>query len=368
VRLLDTRTAAAPLRGPHPINSVIDVQVTGTAAVPTPIGGAHITAVAVSIVSVGAVRPGVVQAFPFLHATAGAYASFRVRAKGSTTASFAIVPLGAAGKISVLSTTGGFFVIDVLGWFDDHTATATTDGRFVPLATPERWIDTRTATPLRAGTSTRVPVPTVTAVPSTGVEALVLHVTADHAAGIGHLTVVPDASVGTATSTVNFGAGQAAGNDTIIGIGPHGTVDVVASTTVRGIVDVVGYITSAASTPQGALYVPVAQSRRYNAATAPSTPFAAGDTRLVGLTGGTVPAGSVAVSTVITMASTGSAGHLSDWSGATEPPTSVLNYRAGTTVAYGAVVGLAVGQVHLKSSAAGNVVIDVNGYFETPPV
>jgi hypothetical protein len=360
VRLLDTRTAAAPRRGPFGANAVIDVPVVGTAAVPTPVDGAHITAVALDIVSVGSASSGIVQAYPYLRAATGAYATFRVPSKGATTSSFAIVPVGADGKVSLFAPAGGQFVIDVLGWFDDHTPTATAAGRFVPLATPERWLDAR----LPGGTAQRVPVKAASAVPATGVGALVLHVTVDRPGAAGYLQVVPDSAGRTDTSTLDFGAAQTVGNDTIVGVGPHGTVDITASTPARSIVDVVGYITSATSAPQGALFTPFAQVRRYHSAT---SPFTAGEARQLTLTGGGVPADSTGLSVVLTVGAGTQAGYLSDWFGGAEPASSVLNYRAGTTVAGGALVGLAGGQLHVKSSAAGTVAIDVNGSFQIPP-
>ncbi|MEI8238327.1 MAG: S8 family serine peptidase [Actinomycetota bacterium] len=366
MRLLDTRIGT--IRGPHPMNAVLDIPVVGTTAVPMPTAGAHITAVAISLVSVGATVAGPIQAFPYLRGATGAFATLRVPTAGATTASFAIVPIGAAGRISLLVQTGGYVVVDVLGWFDDHNATLTNDGRYVPLATPERWLDTGLATKLVPGAVTRVEVPALSNVPSTGVEALVLHVTADHATAPGYLRVVPDSSVATGTSTVNFAIDQANGNDTIIAVGPHGTVDITASATVRGIVDVVGYITSDATTPQGALFVPVAQFRRYHSATPPNTSFLTGETRTITLTGAAVPLEATAVSAVFTMVTPSTPGYLRDWFGAIEPSTSMLNHVAGATVAGGTLAGLDAGQLHVKSTAAGNVFIDINGFFETPPI
>jgi len=370
VRLIDTRTAAAPLRGPHAFNAVLDIPVVGTAAVPTPTGGAHITAVAVELVSVNATSTGWIQAYPTMHAATASYVTLRAPARGATNATFAIVPIGANGKISLFMRTGGFVVIDVLGWFDDHTPTLTTDGRFVPLVRPERWLDTTRATPLRAGVTRRVPVLATTKVPASGVEALVLHVTADHSTSGGYLRVVPDSSTATGTSTVNFTTAQTVGADTIISVGPHRTVDIAASTAVRGIVDVVGYITSPAQPaqpPQGALYRPFTQVRRYSSGVAPNTPFRAGEARLLALAGGPVPADSVALSVQFTATATTTAGWLRDWFGAIEPPTSVVDYVAGTTVDAGALVGLDAGRLHVKSSAAVNVIIDVTGSFQIPP-
>jgi hypothetical protein len=374
IRLLDTRSAShagpAALVGPYAANAIVDLPVTGTAAIPSTSASAAV----LNITSIGAPAAGMVQAFPYLRGTAGAYGSMSVRAPGVATSNMVIVPLGAAGKIGLWLQPGGQVVVDVLGWFDPHTPTATTDGRFVPLPRHERWLDTTAASRLptsfggtprqvKAGETVRVPRPAATAVPSTGVEALVVHVTAIGGATGGWLRALPSNATTPKHVTLMYGARQRVGNDAIVPLGGGG-ISVHASAAAHVRLDVVGYITAASSPPTGALYEPITQVRRYNSRASGGS-FAAGETRTVAIVGATVPADAVAVAAVLTVQPAGTAGALRLWP-AVEAMTSSLDYPAATTVATGVVTALDAGALHLKMSQPGHLLIAVNGYFRLP--
>ena len=56
-----------------------------------------------------------------------------------------IVPLDATGNFNVFSQSGGHLIVDLVGFITGPTAAVSTDGLFVPLDTPTRFLDTRNA-------------------------------------------------------------------------------------------------------------------------------------------------------------------------------------------------------------------------------
>lgn len=71
--------------------------------------------------------------------------------------------------------------------------------------------------------------------------AVALNVAVTATGGAGFATVWPDAAALPATSTINFAAGQARANNTVVRLGPSGGLRVVATTATHVIIDVTGY-------------------------------------------------------------------------------------------------------------------------------
>jgi peptidoglycan hydrolase-like protein with peptidoglycan-binding domain len=115
----------------------------------------------------------------------------------------AIIPVDAAGGVTIFSEGGGDLLIDLVGTFTSATAPASADGLFVPLTTPTRIVDTRVAALNPLGGTTRpqpgwrfeVPVATNPAVGRPDVAAVVLNATAAATISVGFI------SVGTAGAT-----------------------------------------------------------------------------------------------------------------------------------------------------------------------
>ena len=133
------------------------------------------------------------------------------------------------------------------------------------------------------------------------------------------------------------------------------------------IVDVVGYITDdTAAIASTGLFRPITPGRALDTRFPTANPFAAGESRTLGLTGlpePAVPPGAAGVSANLTVVAPSASGYLKAYPNA-EPGTSSLNFATGKTVANGALVGLSgTGTITLKMSAGGNVIVDVNGYF-----
>lgn len=375
-RLLDTRpeTAVGPgnLRGAQPTRGIVDLTVVGGNGVPT----AGVTAVAVNVTSVNSLTTHYVQALPTLQATIGATSTLNVSVLGAPRPNFAIVPVGVGGQISLYMPTGGDVVVDLLGWFGPASSGPVSAGRFVSIQ-PERWMDSRQvgilpagfATPrkLGAGESVAAARPGGTAVPASGVSALVVNVTSDDADGPGFLRAYPTGTQGVGTSTVNYLPHVPSANTAIIPVGPDGTISVFSYASTHAIVDVVGYITGdAAPASTSGLFVSARPYRVYDSRAVGA--LGTGETRTVGLVGAAVPADASAVSTNLT-ADQGVAVGFVTVSPAGSPPTgtSNLNYAAGVPVANAALLRVgAGGAVNVFVNQRAHVIIDVNGYFTGP--
>lgn len=376
VRVLDTRPGSAA----GPPNLIGDV--TAGEILDLPLGGvvpAGTTAVAVNITAVDIDRPAFVQALPTLAARLGGFSNLNLDAPGQTRSNFAIVPVGAGGSISLYATGAGHLVVDLLGTFVPAGESATA-GRFVPLALPERVLDTRPGgVPLRSGTAAVVPWPAT--IDRTTTAALVLTVTGTGASNIGWLQAYPaDApAVAGSTSTVNLAAGASVANTAIVPVGPAG-VNVLAFVAGDGttdvVVDVIGAITSdqAPAAPAGR-YVPVAPGRAFDSRGGTGD-LAAGVTVTVdanAVPGVAVPAGATGVVWNLAPLSPQRPGfgrvHAA---GTPTPASSSFNWSAPNEIRATAVVSaVANGRatVSLDDGAAapgaplGGVLADVLGYF-----
>ncbi|MEO6159207.1 MAG: S8 family serine peptidase, partial [Ilumatobacteraceae bacterium] len=404
-RLLDTRVSSPVgppnLIGPQPERGILDLPVTGSNSVPA----AGVSAVALNITSVDSLTTNFVQALPTMQGVVGATSTLNVAVTGAPRPNFAIVPVGQDGRITLYMPAGGNVVVDLLGYFSPPSsvppsavppsagpgsaspvsaspvsASPVSAGRFVSLR-PERWIDSRdpavlppelTAPRLVAGgetiTVSRLPT---TAVPATGVAALVVNVTSDGATLAGYLRAQPTGSSGLSNSTVNYVAGVPAANTSIVGLGDGSTISVYALRPTNVIVDVVGYITSNDAPQSSAgLFIALTPGRNFDSRS--GAPFADGSTHVIGLTqlgspATLVPADACAVSANLTAVQGASVGFVTVWADGSRPATSSLNFTANDPVANGTLMQLAAdGSVSVFVNRQAHVIIDVNGYFTGP--
>lgn len=371
-RIVDTRPSSpvGVTNGPQPEFGIIDVGIT---AVGVP-GDA--TAVALNLTATDSLNGGYVQAVPYLRSAYGTSSTLNVPGPGATKANFAIVPIGAEGKISVYLVPGGNLIVDVLGYFSPSAASATT-GRFVAVD-PVRALDTRSSNLVPAGWTAHKPANETVTVPSSpavpvGATALVLNVTSTGADGPGYLRAQATGTSPT-SSTVNYTQGTDASNTVIVPVGGDGTVSIYTSTGSHIVVDVTGYITgtTAPATATG-LFVPIVTGRAFDSRTT-NAPFAMATTHSIQLTGLTAPlpvvpaiaGGTVsALSINLTAADEVGSGYLSAYpTGGNAPATSSLNYSADQPVANGVMVKVsATGALNVYANTQTSVIIDVNGYF-----
>ncbi len=367
-RILDTRAASATPGariGPHPQFTILDL--------PTGVAGA--TAVAVSIVSVDSVAPGYVQALPTMMGRLADSSNLNVASSAQVQPNFAIVPVGAAGSITLYLNAGGNVVVDLLGSFSPAASPAVSAGRFVAVD-PVRVLDTRPESPgpvpagyqphtPTAGETVEVPGIRVPGIP-VGAIAAVVNVVADRAQGNGFLRTQPTGATGLTTSNGNFVAGIASGTLSIVPVGANGSVSIYTSQATHLVVDLMGYFTGDSS-PAGSdgLFVPVTPTRAYDSRNAPAGIHIGNTTRTVQLAGTAVPADAGAVSMNLTSDAADGAGFLTAYSADQAlPATSSLNYPATTPRANAAIVTLGSGgRLNTLVNRTTHVIIDVNGYF-----
>jgi hypothetical protein len=374
VRLLDTRPTSfigpANLVGPYAQYSIIDLPVSASGVIPP-----TATSVAVNVTSTDAVSQFYVQALPTLGGAIGGFSTINVAAPGQIRPNFAVVPLS-HGSISIYFPTGGNIIVDVMGYFTPSTTSAA--GRFVPI-NPRRALDTRPTEsgPIPTGwvahrpangESVKVELPAGFDVPTTGVSALVVNVTATESGGPGYLQALPTGSQPGQTSTVNYITGETAATHAIVPLGSDGTISVFTSNTSHIVVDVMGYITGDTAPPSSAgLFVPIGPSRYYDSRLPPNSMHAGGSTVTVRLTGVPfeVPPGAGAISMNLTSDQAAGPGFVTAYPGdGAFPLASNLNFIAATPVANAALVKLsASGTLNTFVNIATHVIIDVNGYF-----
>jgi hypothetical protein len=113
-RIVDTRNAAGPYGGPGlQAGAVRNFVLAGQCGVPM-----TATSVAANLVVSQPTAPGHLTIYPT--GSAAPLASALNFSAGQTRANNAVLPLGAAGAVSVQSTISGTvqFILDVTGWFE----------------------------------------------------------------------------------------------------------------------------------------------------------------------------------------------------------------------------------------------------------
>jgi hypothetical protein len=249
VRLVDTRPTGALAGG-----QTLAVPVAGDAPRPAP-GAA--TAVVLNVTVVGPAGPGYWTVWPRgqrrpdasnlnvdeLQALSG---------PSLTVTNLVTVPLTSTGAVDVFTSAGGHVIVDLLGYY--RPAATSTSGRFQPLATPARVLDTRGGRIFDAGERRDVTVPG-----AAGASAVALNVTAITAVP-GYWQLFAAGSPVPPTSNLNspVGLGAVVANQVIVPVDARGVVTVHSQAGGHLIVDLVGTYTGAgAPTGTEGLFVPV---------------------------------------------------------------------------------------------------------------
>jgi hypothetical protein len=228
--------------------------------------------------------------------------------------------------------------------------------------TPQRLLSLTT---LKTAVARTVQVTGLAGIPS-GAVAITGNLTVVNPSLAGYLAVTSVATNAPTTSTLNFPAHDNRANAVTIPLGPGGKLGITyigkAGSSTQVVFDVTGYFLPGAS---GASYFGIAPSRLLNATTLKTS--AARTFQVTGLAG--VPAGAVAITGNVTVASPAYAGHISVTSVATNsPPTSTINFPAHDTRANAVTVPLGpggrIGITYVgKAGSTTKIVFDVTGYF-----
>jgi hypothetical protein len=255
-------------------------------------------------------------------------------------------------------------------------AAAGAPSKFVPFG-PIRLADTRlpgqTAVEGAVADNTAVPIRVagVGGVPSNAT-AVVVNVTVVNTTGAGYVQVFPtgQAAIGS-SSNLNVGsAGQILSSLAIVPVGNGGRVSIYQQRRADLVVDLFGYFVPATSASDGRYVSSPAPVRlvdsRTGAGLGAAGKLAAGDTRVVQVTGrGGVPASGVsAVAVNLTMTETSGAGFLTASPDGSRSVSNVNVEHASSTRANFAIVPLdGSGRMRLFTMSGAHVVVDVAGWF-----
>lgn len=225
-RIVDTRTRLGATRLASGVTKT--VSVLGRGGVPT----SGVSSVAVNVTAVNPDRAGNLAVFPAGAAVPTA-SNLNYTAR-QTVPALAVTKVGTNGQIALRSYGATDVIVDVAGYFKNGSD-------YVGLA-PSRRLDTRTpARRLPARGTVDVKVTGAGGVPATGVQAVMVNVTAVNPAAAGNLAVYPSGT-GPTTSTLNYAAGQTVANSVLARVNAAGVVTVASYAAADVIVDVQGYV------------------------------------------------------------------------------------------------------------------------------
>ncbi|MEP7192142.1 MAG: CHAP domain-containing protein [Actinomycetota bacterium] len=262
--------------------------------------------------------------------------------------------------INAPGTVGGN---DLLG---QGTATITEPAKLVSLS-PSRVLDTRTGVGapkglVGGGKAVDLVVAGRGGVPSSGVAAVVLNVTATATTGAGFVTVFPTGTTRPTASSLNFAKAQTIANQVIAKVGAGGKVSLYTSAGAQLVADVAGYY------PNGAGYVGLSPTRildtRSGVGAAKAKVAGKGIVALTVTGVASVPAGAAAVVLNVTVTAPAGAGYVTAYpGGASRPTASNVSYLAGQTIAGMVIAKVGTGgKVNLYTLASAHLVADVVGW------
>lgn len=158
----------------------------------------------------------------------------------------ATVPLDADGDMSVFARMRTHLIGDVAG-HDEAVDAPIAAGRIVPLA-PTRVFDTRESGAaggpkgfVPAESSIAVQIAGEGEVPSSGVAAVILNLTATQSAGPNFVTAHPRGTTRPTPSSLNLGLGETTANLATVPLGDGGMIDLFTKTGSHLLADTTGY-------------------------------------------------------------------------------------------------------------------------------
>ncbi|MET9438128.1 hypothetical protein [Streptomyces sp. NPDC006551] len=360
-RLMDTRSGLGVPKGKVGPGGTVTLQVTGKAGIPA----AGVTAVVLNVTATGPTSGSFVSVYP--DGTTRTSASNLNFTAGQTIPNLVVVPV-VNGKVSFYNRAGSVDLLaDVAGYY-------TTDGTgstYEPI-TPTRLMDTRSGLGVpkakvgAAGTVT-LQVTGKAGIPTAGVTAVVLNVTATGPTAGSFVSVYPDGTTRTSASNLNFTAGKTIPNLVVVPVvngrvsfyNHAGTVDLLA--------DVAGYYTTDGT---GSTYEPITPSRLMDTRSGLGVPKAkVGPGGIVTLQVAGKPGipatGVTAVVLNVTATGPTAASFVSVYpDGTTRTSASNLNFVAGETIPNLVVVPVVNGKVSFYNRAGTvDLLADVAGYY-----
>ena len=354
-RIVDTRSRLGA-NGPVGPDRSIDVNVTGVGGVP----GTGVAAVVVNVTATDPTQATYITVWPT--GSPRPTASNLDVAAGESVPNLVVATVGASGTISLYNFAGTVnLVVDVTGWFP-------ADGDYHAF-TPARVLDTRTGLggsgPVGPDRSIDVNVTGVGGVPSSGVGAVVVNVTATNPTAPSYITVWPSGEPRPTASNLNVRAAQSVPNLVVATVGANGTISLYNfAGTVDLIVDVTGWF-AAGSGYHALTPARILDTRTGEGGSGPVGPDGSIEVKVTGV-GGVPDSGVAAVVVNVTATNPTRATYITAWpTGEPRPTASNLNVVAGESVPnlVVATVG-ADGAISLYNFAgAVDLIVDVTGWF-----
>ena len=373
-RLFDTR-ADQPAPGPKGkvgAGQTIDVQITGQAGVP-----ADATAIVMNVTMTESEAPGFVTAWA-TGTPRPITSNLNYLTPGSTRPNLVTVPIGAGGKVSLYALTPVQLLGDVAGYYVD-VDTPVDAGRFVSL-TPSRIFDTRTDQPapgpkglVAPNSQIDIQVAGEGGLPSTGISAVVMNLTATESQALGFVTAYPTNQSRPTASVLNMsGPGETVANLVILPLGPDGKLRLYTLNGTHLLGDVMGYFTDVgAPVTTDGLFVPLAPNRVFDSRSGEQAPgpkgFVGADSTVdfVAVGVGSIPASAGAVMFNMTATESGGPNFVTGWpTGLDRPVASLLNLAPGGTRPNATILAPGAGnKVSLYTLAGAHLIADTFGYY-----
>ena len=279
--------------------------------------------------------------------------------------------LNAAGCLTMTAS------VSVTANFAANPISAASALRFVP-ATPCRLVDTRnTAGPLAgpllaAGGTRSFTIPGTCNIPSAAL-AYSLNLTVVPKGTLGYVSMWPTGQSQPVVSTLNSPDGRIKSNAAIVPAGTAGAVSVFTTDATDVILDINGYFDSYTD-PSALQFYPLTPCRvadtRNGSGALGGPSLLANQSRIFPVMSSVcgIPGNALAYSLNFTAIPQGPLGYLTVWpNGQSQPVVSTLNAPTGAVTANAAIVPAgASGAIELFVTNAGDMAIDINGYFAAP--
>jgi len=187
-------------------------------------------AVAINLTAAAATGNGYLTAYPKGQKRPGT-SNLNYR-PGGATANGALVAVGQGAEICVYVHTAADLIVDVTGYLAQSS-----DYRPV---TPFRKVNTRTGSQILDGRTRCFTVAGQDGVPK-GVRAVAFNIAVTQSLSAGYVVVRPAGRAQTATSSLNFAAGEVRANNGVVAVGDRGRICVYTRATTHYLLDIVGY-------------------------------------------------------------------------------------------------------------------------------
>ncbi|MER8042299.1 N-acetylmuramoyl-L-alanine amidase [Streptomyces sp. NPDC094032] len=265
-----------------------------------------------------------------------------------------------AGSVDLLADITGYYTKDAGGSTFATTGPARIMNTIAGQGVPKK---------LGAAATASLQVTGVSGIPSKGVTAVVMNVTATNPTSAGYVSVFPSGTARPSTSNLNFKAGQSIPNLVIVPVGADGKVSFYNHAgTVDLLGDVTGYFTT--DTTQ-AKHVNIGPKRLMNTIAGEGVrkgKIGAKEAVTLQVTGANgIPASGVTAIVInVTATNPTSSGWVSVYpSDQTRPPVSNLNFTAGLSIPNLVVVPVSPdGKVSFYNHAGSvDLLADITGYF-----